>query len=135
LAGDEEAGRIEWPTLAVFKEEDSGRTGSEARALPEPRLNIVSHETLIKYGGQAINDDGTIPWKHRELLHTKGMVLLPLVGETEAWTEGQMMAFGEPKGEEPVDEMRLREMPEHLQDMLLWLYESGGDAVDDDLDK
>lgn len=135
MAGDEEAGRIEWPTLAVFKEEDNGRIDSAARALPEPRLNIVSHEVLSRCGGQATNDDGTIPWKHRELLHTKGMVLLPLIGETEAWTEGQMIILGEPKGEEPVDEMRLREMPEHLQDMLLWLYESGGEAMDDGLDK
>lgn len=125
---------MEWPSLAVFKEEGNGRASCDELVLPRPRLNLVSREAREREGNRACNDDGSIPWKNREVLDTRGGVLLQSLGDGE--TQRQLcVGSGMTTGEKPVDEMRLREMPPYLQDMLLWLYESGGETKGDSWEK
>ena len=131
LDEDEEAGRVEWPTLAAFKEEVDGRMAQSGRVLPKPRLNRVSREVWDKEGLRAFNNDGTVPWRNREILVTEGRVLLPGIAESPPTKSKRIVEFKGVEEEKPIDEMRLREMPGYLQDMLLWLYESGGETDDD----
>jgi hypothetical protein len=134
LDGDEEAAKLEWPTLATFKEEGDPWGRCNERAFPIPRLNRVSREALGSQGLGAYNDDGTIPWKNREVMATEDSVLLPGMEFRKVGKGRRKVEFKGVGEEKQVDEMRLREMPEYLQDMLLWLYKSGGETKRDDLD-
>jgi hypothetical protein len=113
--------QVEWPTLATLKEEGDGRRSSERRMLPKPRLNRVSRDTLKRDGSGAYNEDGTIPWRNKEILATGGRVLPPGICNRE-------VHFMQGDEARDVDEMRLREMPPYLREMLLWLFKTGGDG-------
>lgn len=94
----------------------------------------MSREALGSQGLGAYNDDGTIPWKNREVMATEDSVLLPGMEFRKVGKGRRKVEFKGVGEEKQVDEMRLREMPEYLQDMLLWLYKSGGETKRDDLD-
>lgn len=96
---------------------------------------MASQEALAREGMKAYHDDGTVPWKNREVLMTEGRVLLPGIEEGQSTNGSSRVKFEELGLEKPIDEMRLREMPEYLQNMLLWLYESGGETEDENLDE
>ena len=89
--------------------------------LPGPRLNRVSRDALEREGMGAYNTDGSVPWRNRELMATEGRILLP-----KTCRSGEN--HGTQAEERVIDEMRLREMPPYLQDMLVWLYDTGGEA-------
>ncbi|KAJ6439600.1 Mitotic-spindle organizing protein 1 [Purpureocillium lavendulum] len=55
--------RVDWPTLAEFKEEGERRAGRYGRCLPLPRLNMVDPRFAMANPEDVLNSDGSIRWQ------------------------------------------------------------------------